>query len=472
MRPVMHLDDVDFLCLMGAEIGDCAWVAPWLNASLKRRLVLIDVDAKVLEGMRQKFLDCLQVKYRLIESPLQIEPLAKQTAWQAVFLKIAVAGDDNETFRKFRDILEKTHLAANLLLSDAADCGCLLLRHRRARKQHPVRQGLKLAGAFTKIPAIIVGAGPSLEKNGHLLAQFRDRALILAGGNALNVLAAEPHFTASIDKEAPYRDFKRHPFWEAPFCFQSRMNPENFSLIHGEALWFPDGHHSFLNWIDGEEEVFDGGWTVGNFLTAVALLMGCDPIVLVGMDLCYEGTSKYAYTHNATVARGLIEVKTEEGKKVLTQQDWLMARLWFEDLATRNPDRQFIDAREGGLEFRPPIQCARLDSLVFEERKGLQSQVHQAIQELPLMEGEEERWPQWEESLQKCKELATSSLFGGEENFSGEIAYEKLLSPLWQTWRSIFERELELDPQNDEGKLKLNRFLFFQRVIQEHLDAI
>ncbi len=250
------------------------------------------------------------------------------------------------------------------------------------------------------------------------------------------------------------------------------MNPENFSLVHGEALWFPDSHHSFLNWIEGEEGAFDGGWTVGNFLTAVALLMGCDPIVFVGMDLCYEGARRYAYTHNAMPVYSLVEVKTKREEKVLTQQDWLMARLWLEDLAARTPDRQFIDAREGGLEFRPPIQCARLDSLVFEERRELQSQVHRAVQALPLAEEGKQRWLQWEKSLQQCKRLADRSLFGEEEDFSGEIVYEKLLLPLWQTWRPIFERELDLDPQNDEGKLKLNRFLFFQRVIQEHLDAI
>ena len=48
-----------------------------------------------------------------------------------------------------------------------------------------------------------------------------------------------------------------------------------------------------------------------------------------------------------------------------------------------------------------------------------------------------------------------------------EIAYEKLLDPLWQIWKPIFERELDLDPHPD--KIRLNKLLFFQQVLQEHL---
>lgn len=467
----IDLETIDFLCLYGGNPADTGTIRCWLDATSKRRLVLLDEDADSLERMLECFDGHLQVKSHLIDSPLQIEPLAKKIAWQAVFLKAAFSAQEEKSLPGFRTAFEQTHLAANLLLSDAADYGVSLVKGRGLVR---ARRGLGLAGMFSKVPAIIIGAGPSLAKNGHLLERFRDKALLFCGGSALNATPIEPHFAASIDRQAPYRDFKRYSFWETPFCFQSRMNPDNRALIHGEALLFPDSHYAFENWIEGEDGTFDGGWTVGNFLTSIAVLLGCDPIVFVGMDLCYEGKCKYAHDRTELSSDGLIEVSSKNGKRVWTQRDWLMARGWTEELILRCPDRTFIDAREGGLDFRAPMQSARLGELVFETRGDLEHQVHNAVQSLPFVEKSLSRRVQWKESLDRCKEQIERSLFGSQEMESEEIVYSALLQPLWNVWRPIFERELDLDvqPMDLEDKLRIHRLLFFQRVIQEHCNAI
>jgi hypothetical protein len=374
-----------------------------------------------------------------------------------------VIGGKKEESRLFRQKLEKAHLAANLLLSDAADGGCFLAKHACSRKNRPVRDGLKLRGAFSHIPAIIVGAGPSLEKNGHLLQSFQDKALIFAGGSALNRLTAEPHLIASIDKEAPTREFKQHPFSETPFCFQSRMNPDNFSLVHGEAILFPDSHFRFLNEGDG----FDGGWTVGTFLVSLATLMGCDPIILVGMDYCYKGGRKYA-GGQACQASNLVEAVAADGSKVWTQPDWLMAKEWLEDWARGHPERRFLDATEGGLGFSLPIEPTLLSKISIDMKRDLREIVHRAVMALSLAPPMD--WESWKKSLEKCGKIAAAALFGVEEEFEGEQAYETLLLPLWRIWSPVMIRALESDPHPD--KVKINRLLFFQQVIQEHLNAI
>ena len=465
------LETIDFLCLYRGNPAHAAAIRSWLDAASKRRLVLLDEDVLSLEKMQEQFLSHLQVKSYLIDSPLQIEPLAKKIAWQAVFLKAAFITEEEGALPEFRAVFEQTHLAANLLLSDAADYGISLVHGRYMGR---ARRGLGLAGTFAKVPAIIIGAGPSLAKNGHLLEQFRDQALLFCGGSALNAVPMEPHFAASIDRQAPYQDFKRYPFWETPFCFQSRMNPDNMSLVHGEALLFPDSHYAFQNWIEGEDGTFDGGWTVGNFLTSIAVLMGCDPIVFVGMDLCYEGKCKYAHDRKELSSDGLIEVFAKNGTRVWTQKDWLMARRWTEELILHCPDRTFIDAREGGLDFRAPVQLAKLSDLIFEKREDLHGQIHNAIQLLPFIEKSLSRSVEWRASLNRCRELIGMSLFHGQEMPMGEIVYSTLLEPLWHVWRPIFERELDLDlqPITLEDKLRIHQLLFFQRVIQEHCNAI
>ena len=85
------------------------------------------------------------------------------------------------------------------------------------------------------------------------------------------------------------------------------------------------------------------------------------------------------------------------------------------------------------------------------------------------------RWAEWEESLKRCAQLCEAYLLNQEAaDFEEEVAYEQLLGPLWQSWRPVFERELALDPHRigQEQKMELNKILFYQQVIQEHLDAL
>lgn len=378
-----------------------------------------------------------RVKFYVLESPLQFEGILKKIAWSAVMRKMSVIGSD-----EFREALERSHLAAHLILSEAAGFWEGALKNARANGSS-FRKGMGLKGAFEGIPALIVGAGPSIEKNGYLIREFENRALIFAGGSALNVIDAEPHFAGSIDAEAPYRQFKMHPFSEIPFCYQARMNQENFSLVHGEKVLFPDSSSDAINWLF-DEEPFDGGWTVGNFMTAIAVHMGCSPIIFVGMDLCYEEGKKYAQIQ-ADLPDGLIQVGD-----VMTQKDWLMGARWIEELGK---GRHLIDATEGGI-LRIPKEKLLTVLKGLSQKGDLRKKVHDAIQRLPI-HANVEKWNEWDASLIRCKKNI--------ENLDDEVVYHKLLVPLWQIWKPIFEREVDVDPKQ---KLELHRNVFFQTVLE------
>lgn len=473
------LADVDFLCIWGLKLELYAELVFWLDESRLRRIVFILETAEEIASLNKNadaFLllnDC-RVKIYPFESPLLLESLAKKIAWQAVFLKMKIMEVQlgSSYFEAFSKQLHHYHLGADLILSDAADCGFSLFQNIRSRIRGPTRSALHLKNVFSSIPAVIVGAGPSLEKNRALLKSISEKGLILAGGTALNVLDFPPHFGASIDAHAPYSQFKQQRFSEVPFCFQSRMNADNFSLIHGEALLAPDSHFSYINWLDGEEESFDGGWTVGNFLTALAVHWGCNPIVFVGMDFCYHLDQKY------------VDFEPEKGEKlhfvegVWTQRDWLMARQWTQELAKKREDRTFINATEGGMGLSLPIETKKLKEIDFGSKKGVSSLVHQAIHSLPHLSSSSVRWDIWKKSLENCAHICKKMLSSFEDialdlHLEEEIVYEKFLSPLWNVWRPIFERELDLDPhQGIADKLKLNQFLFFQQAIEEQLHVL
>jgi hypothetical protein len=415
-------EDSEFVCVTG-----------WDEALYREALSWVDEDRRVaiISDVERESEDP-RVKIYCLESPLQLEGLARKIAWSAVLKKLCVIGDG-----AFKEELERCHLAAHLILSEAADYWIGAMQNARANDR-PYRRGIALKGAFAGVPALIVGAGPCLEKNRHLIRQFEKRALIFAGGSALNAIDVEPHFGASIDAEAPYRQFKTQPFSEVPFCYQSRMNKDNFSLVHGERLLFPDSSSSAINWLHGEEP-FDGGWTVGNFLTAIAVHMGCSPIIFVGMDLCYENGRKYAQIHG-DVPDGLIEARG-----AITQRDWLMSAMWTEGLK----GCELVNATEGGILRLPQMKLEEVLKRCSKER-DLRRDVHDAIQKLPVVAGA--KWKKWDASLRMCKKKI--------DNVSDEVVYQNLLFPLWQIWSPIFERE--------GGNLELHRKLFFQKVLEEH----
>jgi hypothetical protein len=145
-----------------------------------------------------------------------------------------------------------------------------------------------------------------------------------------------------------------------------------------------------------------------------------------------------------------------------------MARDWLKDWALRHPEIRFYNATEGGLGFSAPIQEKPLRDLVFATQPRLKARVHEAVQRLPFAPPIE--WGVWQDSLKRCATIAENALFGGGEDFGEERAYTTLLGPLWQIWSPVVSRAVAFDPHPE--KIRINRLLFFQRVIKEHLQIM
>lgn len=418
----------------------------WLEEDRQRRLVFVEDRAISADPL---LLQDPRVRIYWMESPLQVEKIATQIAWEAVFLPLEILDTSaSPSFPFFEQILRDRHAAAALQLSDASDFGCSLARNAKKNlSKKTFRSILDLQNAFQDIPAILVGAGPSLEKNGHLLASFQSKAILFAGGHALEKIPCRPHFGALIDPKNPLSSM---PYPDVPLCFQARTHPDNFILSRGKTLLAPDGHFSFLNFLSNDRDLFESGWTVGNFSAALAALFGCNPIVCVGMDYCYQNERKYAFdaVHST---EGLVPAIDGSGQPVLTQSDWLMAVSWMEDFAKRHPEKTFLNATEGGMQYLP---SCKLNDLSFPEIPHLQENIQSAISKAKI--SPPSQWPMWEESLRNRE----------------EIVYQELLLPLWNIWKPIFAREIDSHPISFEEKMKLHQMIFFENVIQEHLNVL
>jgi hypothetical protein len=224
----------------------------------------------------------------------------------------------------------------------------------------------RLFDSFAGRPAIIVAAGPSLEKNIHLLPSLKEKALILAAGSAIRVLeknGIKPHLLVSFDPgEANYQHFVGFDGSDIPLVYAPVIFPRIIQEYKGPTLSCELNVSPFIEWFD--EKIGDkkgsliSGPSVANVCLDLAVKLGANPIVLVGQDL--------AFTNNKTHADGARHQKSidpEKGKyiwvediyggKVPTTTAFYSMLVWFEQyLRTLEGKRLVIDATEGGARIR------------------------------------------------------------------------------------------------------------------------
>lgn len=225
--------------------------------------------------------------------------------------------------------------------------------------------GNKLFGKFQGVPAIICGAGPSLNKQLPKLAALKERALLFAGGSSINALTSHellPHFGAAIDPNPMQLDrISRNKAFDVPIFYRNRLFHKAFQAIHGPRLYVTgSGGYDVAGWFErqlgiDESVELSEGYNVINFCIEIAAALGCNPIILVGMDLGYTDGHTYARGIVADTAlpgqlpANLVLRKDIFGMPMYTEWKWIVEAQWIATFAKEHSRIQVINATEGGL---------------------------------------------------------------------------------------------------------------------------
>lgn len=157
-------------------------------------------------------------------------------------------------------------------------------------------------------PAIVVAAGPSLERNIHLLERpwVRERFVIVAVQTVLKPLlrrGVRPHFVTALDYSEIstrfYEGLRGEDVAGVTLIADAKVNPaviEAWTRLGG-ALRTPGDKH--LDKLLGKElarekGTLPAGATVAHLAYYVARHLGCDPVALVGQDLGFTDGQYYA----------------------------------------------------------------------------------------------------------------------------------------------------------------------------------
>jgi hypothetical protein len=254
-----------------------------------------------------------------------------------------------------------------------------------------LRPALELPGVgrlfdrFTGVPAVVVAAGPSLDRNIHLLAEVKDRYLIIATDTALRQLVARgirPHLVVAADPSYENSlDFVGvEDETEVVLAVEPMTHPDILEGFHGPKMVMTFGG-GLLNLVQPHREAIGTLVCWGSIATTafdLARRCGCDPIVFVGLDLSFQDGRLYARgsysddvffdrVHHLTsvehetadyiATRGTVKIQRADGSVLYTDQNMNLYRGWFEDQFQQSR-QTIINATEGGVVTRH-VQCRR-----------------------------------------------------------------------------------------------------------------
>ena len=387
----------------------------WLNEDKERDLVFLEEDLGAIESFLEvegakEITMHPQVHIRFNLDPKRQSAFAKECAESFPYEKIGVFAlpsyrrKNPSKFYRLRLKLQRyTTIEYATYLENYYYSHLFKNLHPNIFKLEQSFNGNALKGAFENIPAIIVGAGPSLEKDLETLKTLTDKALIFAGGSAITATIKKgisPHFGVAIDpNEEEVKRFKEIGEFTSPLLYAPRLHKEVLPLCSGKLGYLhTQTGGAFEKWMEEKldlhfkplQEGFSReALSVTTTAIEVAATLGCNPIILVGVDLAYtdgrayssgieSASNPFEQKKNERVSERIVTRKDIHGHLVQTLVKWVMESSDISRFARKNPELKLINASSGGIGFKG-IKNVSLSRIPLEKSFDLYSQVEKHI---------------------------------------------------------------------------------------------
>jgi len=308
----------------------------------------------------------------------QARPDPARLAAQVVGQAVAGARANEEARERFAGRYLSNTLRNLPVLARARDVRTLFRRH-------------------TGVPAIVVGAGPSLNKNLaelRRLERWRERVIVIAVDTALKPMLAaglQPHYVVALDPgEANARTLTNLPqVDQTTLVAEASIDPRCFAAFEDRTVVFKvSDTHQPWPWLNtlGIDVGRLRAW--GSVLTTaydLALEIGSDPIVFIGADLAYTNGQPYCrdtiYEEDwaAAIARGatltevwqwqmpkaqLVTLDDLDGAPVQSSTILVAFRDWLAAQTARTKGRRHVNATDGGILAGPGLERHTLNTIL------------------------------------------------------------------------------------------------------------
>ena len=396
-REALDLKDVEVLYIYGIDSARTyPFFQDWLHESPERDLVYLEDDLEEIRKVEgHEFLKDPQVHlFFLRVASLREIARCFPVKHVEVISTPSYAKIKASRFRKINLELKRNSVLENAFLLEE------LFSHLLFRNFLPNFQllskaffGNKLKSAFQGIPAIVCGAGPSLSSSIPALKTVENRALILSGGSSIAALSSQgilPHLTFAIDpNEEEGERLRAASAFQVPLLYAHRVRHSIFRMVNGPLgyvrtlcanmaeLWLEEKLSLTTTPMGmglGEEAL-----SVTTLCIAYAEYLGCNPIILTGIDLAYTDLQSYASgvildssvslkkkKEDKRAAEQLLRCKGKDRKTIFTAIKWKMEAESIARFIKQHKETQFFDATKGGIEI-PSLTYQPLEKVIGEQ---------------------------------------------------------------------------------------------------------
>ncbi|MDD6572485.1 MAG: DUF115 domain-containing protein [Thermoflexaceae bacterium] len=222
-----------------------------------------------------------------------------------------------------------------------------------------------------KIPCIIVSAGPSLDKNVHLLRQAQGKAFIVVVDAALRTVlkaGVRPDLVCTVDAKSPERFFEGVDLRDIVWAY-TRTTRKSIAENYGKDVFYYGAFYHKWNETIKEQlgypiPSFPSGGSVSCEAFVIGLYLGFRTVILIGQDLAFTGGLSHTkevvgmFGDNNEYIKGqkLVEVESIDGTMLNTDFQMWCYKKWFEKVIKINQDQiKVIDATEGGAKIEGTI---------------------------------------------------------------------------------------------------------------------
>lgn len=226
---------------------------------------------------------------------------------------------------------------------------------------------VKIKG-LSGMPAVLVSAGPSLDKNIDQLKEIQDNVFIMAVDTALNSVLAHgimPDMTITIDGHKPLTLFEDERINDIPMTVSLGSNEKVIRQSRAKRF-YELREEEYLGILYGKlDKPIQGlptGGSVANNALSLLVLMGFETVIFMGQDLAYPGGVRHAFDayhveHALVEGVDYYEVEDIYGEKILTQENMELYLKWFEAYIALMTQVRFVDATEGGVKIHGTEIC-------------------------------------------------------------------------------------------------------------------
>lgn len=221
-------------------------------------------------------------------------------------------------------------------------------------------------------PVVIVGSGPSLDKNIHILKNMQEDAIIIAAGSAMVALKKAnivPHFLFVADASDKMHEVLKDSFHEDTILCSSYLTHSNIiSEYPGKIIFATSQDVPPLTSLEPhlpKTRKLNQAVSVSTLAVDFALACGAQKIVLVGQDLSYpygqENHHAKGVVTNSYSEDEALEIPGYYGGIVRSFPSLKLVVDFFTACVKNYPNITFINATEGGAKIEGMQQNTLLE---------------------------------------------------------------------------------------------------------------